>query len=366
MDVSAPQFNYEIFLINLCQKLLSVQDSFQMARVFGQQTLSLSQFESARLIWPDSHLKTDVPLRVEQLGNNLKKSSRKILSLRFRDQGEVFFRIDFYSSSSKKLKPSLIKKLKQAAELVQKAIFTHESRSQKEELNRFQWIRHLSAGLSHELNTPLNTIMFSANKIMREYPNLPNGMQIKSSITTINKVLNQFRELSGDGQFIEFEDFENQDLMEKLKKKIHHTAQAPIHFISKPLTGQVSVRLDDIERLLLAVVQNSQEAVLKQTKVDSNFKPWVEVRIQNQRNYLQIKITDNGPGISPENRDSIFAPFFTTKEVGTGIGLGLSHARALAFLNNCTLRLNPLSKRTQFILEIPLVSESKIKKGKAA
>jgi two-component system sensor histidine kinase PhcS len=39
---------------------------------------------------------------------------------------------------------------------------------------------------------------------------------------------------------------------------------------------------------------------------------------------LYIRVKDNGPGIAPENLSRVFEPFFTTREVGQGLGLGLS------------------------------------------
>lgn len=360
------KFSFESFLSRLCADLFSVSDSFEMAKVFGDHVLQHFKFDSAELIWPDSQFKSKEPLRTEWLGEKHTGKTYRNLSVRFHDQGDVFFRIDFFSKTKKKLSPSVIKNLKLAADMVQKSIDANERRTQKEELERFQWVRQLSAGLSHELNTPLTTILFSANKIVKENPALPAGMKIKHSIDSINQVLNQFRELSGDGQFVEFENISVNHLVQKIQTCVREQGIEFIQFVHKNQTGEVSVRVEDIERLILNVVKNAQDAVQELMKKDSTLKPWIELSFQSDDDHFQVKITDNGSGISQENRPLVFAPFFTTKEVGTGSGLGLSVARALAFLNNSNLKLNPLSKRTQFILEIPLVSEVKVKEGKAA
>ena len=56
-----------------------------------------------------------------------------------------------------------------------------------------------------------------------------------------------------------------------------------------------------------------------------------EVRIRTSRdgNKLVVEVVDNGPGIPPELQSRIFDPFYTTKEVGEGTGLGLDVARRI-------------------------------------
>lgn len=53
--------------------------------------------------------------------------------------------------------------------------------------------------------------------------------------------------------------------------------------------------------------------------------PRIELRgSRNDRGDVILQVIDNGPGIAPENLDSIFVPFFTTKRNGTGVGLSVS------------------------------------------
>jgi signal transduction histidine kinase len=74
-----------------------------------------------------------------------------------------------------------------------------------------------------------------------------------------------------------------------------------------------------ITQVLVNLLKNAAEAL-------SNTEEG-KIRIsvdRNSQNRVEIKITDNGPGISPELMDEIFVPFFTTRDNGSGIGLSLS------------------------------------------
>jgi signal transduction histidine kinase len=53
------------------------------------------------------------------------------------------------------------------------------------------------------------------------------------------------------------------------------------------------------------------------------------VRIRREERFARIEVEDDGPGIPQEKHEDIFLPFFTTKDVGTGTGLGLSVCRGI-------------------------------------
>jgi signal transduction histidine kinase len=74
-----------------------------------------------------------------------------------------------------------------------------------------------------------------------------------------------------------------------------------------------------ITQVLVNLLKNAAEAL-------SNTEEG-KIRIsvdQNSQSRVEVKITDNGPGIPPELMDEIFVPFFTTRDNGSGIGLSLS------------------------------------------
>ena len=100
---------------------------------------------------------------------------------------------------------------------------------------------------------------------------------------------------------------------------------------------KVNVVPQDIGRVLLNLVNNAFHAVSAKAllKADKTYKPEVIVTTNRksktdnrqsaiQEGFVEICITDNGPGIPAEIKEKIFQPFFTTKATGEGTGLGLS------------------------------------------
>ena len=67
------------------------------------------------------------------------------------------------------------------------------------------------------------------------------------------------------------------------------------------------------------MIKNSGESFLEKTKKDPNFKGNIDIEINDNNEYIIIKLTDNGTGITDAKK--AMTPYFTTKETGTGLGL---------------------------------------------
>ena len=82
----------------------------------------------------------------------------------------------------------------------------------------------------------------------------------------------------------------------------------------------------EFTRVLLNLISNAFYAVNRRKAENGNpvFEPVVTAVTQGRDDGVEIRIRDNGTGISPDVRDKIFNPFFTTKPAGEGTGLGLS------------------------------------------
>src|SRR5262249_7759437 len=93
-----------------------------------------------------------------------------------------------------------------------------------------------------------------------------------------------------------------------------------------PTTGEADVFPQDITRALLNLISNGFYAATKR-KAETNggdYEPTLTAATKNLGDRVEIRIRDNGTGISPEVKDKMFNPFFTTKPAGEGTGLGLS------------------------------------------
>jgi two-component system, NtrC family, sensor kinase len=81
----------------------------------------------------------------------------------------------------------------------------------------------------------------------------------------------------------------------------------------------------DLNRVFLNIASNACYAIHKrQLAADESFKPLLKIRTQNKGDQIEIRIRDNGTGMSAEVREKVFDQFFTTKPTGEGTGLGLS------------------------------------------
>src|SRR5262245_15396026 len=93
-----------------------------------------------------------------------------------------------------------------------------------------------------------------------------------------------------------------------------------------PTAGEVDVFPQDITRVLLNLISNGfYAATQRKAEADGgDYEPILAAATKNLGDRVEIRIRDNGTGISPEVKEKMFNPFFTTKSAGEGTGLGLS------------------------------------------
>ncbi|HSL85819.1 MAG TPA: HAMP domain-containing sensor histidine kinase, partial [Bacteroidales bacterium] len=88
---------------------------------------------------------------------------------------------------------------------------------------------------------------------------------------------------------------------------------------------------------------------------NSELKPLVKVSTMKNGDNLEIRVSDNGPGIPDAIKDKIFQPFFTTKPTGQGTGLGLSLSYDIVKAHGGEIKVeSEEGKGTTFILLLPI------------
>ncbi len=107
--------------------------------------------------------------------------------------------------------------------------------------------------------------------------------------------------------------------VEKLMSIHFKTEKIQYSHAIEPASLQMEADPDLIEQVLINLLMNSVQAL--------RGRPEGIIKLQaslNHRGRVVLQVTDNGPGVTPENLEKIFVPFFSTKEGGSGIGLSLS------------------------------------------
>ncbi len=199
---------------------------------------------------------------------------------------------------------------------------------------RIEALDRFAGGIAHDLNNLLYPIIVNTEELLEEEPYPSPRREI------LEQILNSAnRQRSLVKKVLTFS-----RLSEKILSPMHLAPQLEetVGFLRSTLPSTLDIRcrveaLSDVvmgdpvqfQQIVMNLVQNSADALssrkgtievsLKETHLDPESAP------QGIRagDYLELAVRDNGPGMRPDVQEHIFEPFYTTKEVGRGTGLGL-------------------------------------------
>jgi signal transduction histidine kinase len=119
-----------------------------------------------------------------------------------------------------------------------------------------------------------------------------------------------------------------------------------VHREYAPDLPLVSVYVSEINRLWATLLSNALDAVPQGGSIT--------VRACREPGAVLAEVVDNGPGVAPEIQDRIWEPFFTTKDVGQGTGLGLDIARRIVARHSGSIELHQMPGETAFAVRLPV------------
>jgi PAS domain S-box-containing protein len=188
------------------------------------------------------------------------------------------------------------------------------------ESHRLASVGTLASGFSHELNTPLGTVLACVEGILKETDSPP----VRESATIAREQLLRCRGITqhflrmSRGQRSGGEVVDLAAVIAAVARLIEPTArEQAVKVEIRPLPAGMLVRAEEAElqHTLINLLLNAVQAVPPGGLVT------VEADVGAQ---VRVRVVDNGRGIAPEDRDRIFEPFFSTRQGGTGLGLFLS------------------------------------------
>lgn len=218
-------------------------------------------------------------------------------------------------------------------------------------------IGKIAAGMAHELNTPLGSIILSAEHIMEAVEDLnltQEASRIKSRAEHCSKVV---KELLG---YVRHDDqtpkrYRLLDVVNKVIDLVSSDAQSRgIELVVVEEDGDAIVECNEnqIEQLFFNLIANASYAVGTNGKINISF------RRDQLLNRINIMIKDNGTGISTDSLPKIFDPFFTTKPGAQGTGLGLALCKKIVLEHGGDISVeSEEGKGTTFEVWMPLENE---------
>lgn len=182
----------------------------------------------------------------------------------------------------------------------------------------------LVAGVAHELNNPLTSVLGYAELLESNEPNERRKTQlgkIGQEAKRAARIVQNLKMFSRESKPEKVPVNLNRIVEQVLELRGEELAARGIDVEHRLSSGLPEVMADSsqLQQVLLHLLSNAERAV---GEVDRRGKITIETRAGGGQ--VRLEVVDNGPGIRPENLEQIFLPFFTTQDFGHGPGLGLS------------------------------------------
>ncbi len=234
--------------------------------------------------------------------------------------------------------------------------------AEQDKLNLEQQLRHadrlatigqLAAGVAHELNEPLGSIL-GFSQLVKKCSGLPHRAELD-----IEKILNA--SLHARDIVKKLLIFARQMPPQKIKVNLNRLVEEGLNFFKSRFSKEgiklVSSFSADLPELEADPSQLNQVVINLMVNALQAMPDGGELKVQtlHEGNRVSLIIEDTGIGMSDEVLEKIFTPFFTTKEVGKGTGLGLPVVHGIITSHGGSIRVeSKVGRGTRFAIHLPL------------
>lgn len=255
---------------------------------------------------------------------------------------EIFLANEQLNQKNSELQTSLA----EIRELQQKIIYS----------NRMSSLGAMASGISHEINTPLNTITLGT-ELLVDHLNTPTPnielvqgqlKRITETAQRIGSIVKGLKSFASEDTNSPMENVALQaiidDTLSLCQKKIENQGHQIIVEVSSEI--KLYCRPVQVVQVLINLIGNAMDATLNLSE------KWIKISATNEVNHVRISIMDSGHGIANSVAQKMMEPFFTTKGVGVGTGLGLSISFGIIQDQGGKLYYNADSPHTEFVIEL--------------
>lgn len=234
---------------------------------------------------------------------------------------------------------------------------------------RLSAMGELAGVIAHQINNPLTTIIVDTELMLLDEPaDSPRYAALQAIARTGKRAANVARRLLAIAHPVDpnaSPDFINvvdslRSIISLLQAHIEHANISLELDLPDTSLPPVLTTKGQIEDIWINLLINAYDALANR----GNGRIGVKVHYLPEAHQVSVSIWDNGPGIPEEIQEQIFSPFFTTKPIGEGTGLGLHISREVAEAAGGTISVHSVPDEiTRFTVLLPVTGETTMTKG---
>jgi PAS domain S-box-containing protein len=218
---------------------------------------------------------------------------------------------------------------------------------------RLSAIGELIAGVAHEINNPLQTII-GCTELMLDEPQGTNRTDlelVRKEAMRAGQIVRNLLAFARRGAADRVVTDLNELVQATAPLRGYHLQQTNIALTLRCAPRQLPVlaNREEIRQVILNLLLNAEHAIASSSAGGGS----ITIETSSNGFAQMVEVTDSGPGIGPELHGRIFEPFFTTREVGEGTGLGLSISHGIASSHGGSLALVDSPSGARFRLTLP-------------
>jgi len=215
----------------------------------------------------------------------------------------------------------------------------------------------LVAGVAHELNNPLTTIIGRAELLLTDISSGKASRDLQQIVTEgeraakiVQNLLSFSRQTSPTKQFCNINEILRRVL--QILENDFRVNNIQVRTEMDPQLPQTMVDAGQMQQVFVNIANNAYHAMMEQENRRS-----LTIRTRLDEDKLRVEFSDTGPGIPAEQQQYIFEPFFTTKSESKGTGLGLSISYGILQAHGGRIDVKSIvGEGTTFVIELPVLA----------
>lgn len=228
------------------------------------------------------------------------------------------------------------------------------------ESSKMAALGEMAGGIAHEINTPLAIMSLKVEQMegavkkgdFKVIDVLAGFELLKKTTARISKIIVGLRSFAREDrqalpQKVKISTLVEDTLSFCSERLAHHDIKLTVEKNDTFNLLEIECRAVEISQVILNLLNNACDA-LEPLK-----EKWIRISATDAGDYVQICVTDSGTGIPKEIQNKIMQPFFTTKDLGKGTGIGLSISKGIVESHAGKFFLDNTSANTKFVILLP-------------